>query len=112
MADVANAFRTSRCPEGDKVRLASSLQKDKVRDWWEEFVHAIGDDVVLDTMTWSDFSARFRAEFSPIIEVQQLEQEFQDLTQTTETVAEITAKFKERALLVPQYVADEEMKKA
>ena len=60
-------------------------------------------------MTWSDFSARFRAEFLPIIEVQQLAREFQDLTQTTETVAEITAKFQERALLVPQYAADEEM---
>ena len=34
------------------------------------------------------------------------------MTQTTETVAEITAKFRERALLVPQYVTDEEMKKA
>nr|KAJ0224671.1 hypothetical protein LSAT_V11C100043830 [Lactuca sativa] len=42
----------------------------------------------------------------------QLAREFQDLTQTIETVAEITAKFGERALLVPQYVADEEMKKA
>ena len=47
-----------------------------------------------------------------MIEVQQLAREFQDLQQTTETVAEITAKFNERALLVLQYVADEEMKKA
>ena len=38
--------------------------------------------------------------------------EFQDLTQTTETVAKTPAKFRERALLVPQYVADEDMKKA
>mgnify|MGYP001763371762 CR=1 FL=1 len=37
---------------------------------------------------------------------------FQDLRQTTDTVAEITAMFRKRALLVPQYVADEEMKKA
>ena len=47
-----------------------------------------------------------------MIEVQQLAREFQDLQQTTETVMEITAKFRERALLVLQYVADEEMKKA
>ena len=47
-----------------------------------------------------------------MIEVQQLARKFQDLRQTTETVAEITAKFRERALLVPQYVVDEEMKKA
>lgn len=37
--------------------------------------------------------------------------EFQDLRHTIETVAEITAKFRERALLVPQYAVDEEMKK-
>ena len=47
-----------------------------------------------------------------MIEVQQSAREFQDLHQTIETVAEITAMFKERALLAPQYVADEEMKKA
>ena len=38
--------------------------------------------------------------------------EFQDHLQTIETVLEITVMFHERALLVPQYVADEEMKKA
>ena len=37
--------------------------------------------------------------------------ELQDLCQTTKTVAQITAKFHERALLVSQYVADEAMKK-
>ena len=56
LADVANAFRMSRCPEGDKVRLASYLLKDRARDWWEQIGHAIGDDPALDVMTWSDFS--------------------------------------------------------
>ena len=63
-------------------------------------------------MTWSDFLARFRAEFAPVIEVQQFAREFQDLQQTTETVTEITAMFRERALCVPQYMAGEDMKKA
>ena len=70
----------------------------------------MGDDVV-DDMSWDDFSNRFRAEFSPAIEVQQLVREFLDLRQTTETVAEIIVKLQERALLVPQYAADEGMKK-
>ena len=35
-----------------------------------------------------------------------------DLQQTTETMTEITAMFRERALLILKYVADEEMKKA
>ena len=51
LADVANAFRTSRCLEGDKVRLASCLQKGRARDWWEEVERSIGDDTVLDAMT-------------------------------------------------------------
>lgn len=33
LVDIANAFHTSRCPKGDKVRLASCLLKDIVRDW-------------------------------------------------------------------------------
>lgn len=37
--------------------------------------------------------------------------EFQDLRHTTKTVGEIIAKFRERALLVLEYVMDEEMKK-
>ena len=59
-------------------------------------------------MTWSEFVSRFRADFAPAMEVAM---EFLDMRQTTETVAEITAKFKERAMLVPRYVSDEEMKK-
>ena len=60
-------------------------------------------------MICSDFSTRFRAEFAPVIKVQQLAREFQDLHQTTEMVADITVMFKERALIIPHYVVDEEM---
>ena len=51
-------------------------------------------------MYWDDFVLRFRAKFALDIEVKQLVREFQDLHQMTETVAEIIAKFRERALLV------------
>ena len=59
-------------------------------------------DDVLDAMTWNDFSTRFHVEFTLVIEVQRLARGFQDLHQTTEIVAETTAKFRERVLLVPQ----------
>ena len=49
--------------------------------------------------------------FALAIEVQQLAKEFQDLLQTTQSVAEVPAKFQERALMVPQYAADTKMKK-
>ena len=109
LADVANDFRTSCFPEGDKVRLASCLLKDRAHDWWEDIGIEVGDDAVY-VMSWDDFLTRFQADFSPMIEAQQLAQEFLDLRQTIETVAEITSKFRERAYLVPQYVADERMK--
>ena len=65
----------------------------------------------VEAMTLSDFVTRFRAEFVPAVELQQLAREFLDMRQTTETVAEITAKFRERALLVPQYAGDEDMRR-
>ena len=66
--------------------------------------------MVVAVMNWKEFVTRFKREFAPTIDVQQLAREFQDCRQTTEIVAEITAKFHERALLVPQYAMDEEMK--
>ena len=58
-----------------------------------------------------DFSNKFRVELASVFKVHQLVREFLDLYQTTEAEAEITSMFRERALLVPQYATDEEMKK-
>ena len=44
------------------------------------------------------------------MEIRQLAREFPYMRQTAESVAEITTKFRERALLVPQYASDEEMR--
>ena len=62
-------------------------------------------------MTLSEFVTRFRAEFALAVEIQQLAREFIDMRQTMEIVVEITTKFRERALLVPQYAGVEEMRK-
>ena len=37
--------------------------------------------------------------------------DFHNLQQTTKTVAEITAKFRERTLLIPQYATDEDLRR-
>ena len=55
--------------------------------------HAVGDQAV-DMMIWYDFVTRFRDEFAPVIEVQQLAREFQDPHQTTKIVVEITMMLK------------------
>ena len=62
-------------------------------------------------MRWPNFVTRFKVEFAPAVELQQLAREFLDMRQSTNTVAEITAKFRERSLLVPQYAGDEDMRR-
>ena len=62
-------------------------------------------------MTWEDLVKGFQREFALIIEVQRLASEFQDLHQTIDYVVKITAKFRERAMLVPQHPVDEEVMK-
>ena len=62
-------------------------------------------------MTRSEFVRQFDLEFAPPIEVQRLVREFHDPQQITETMAEITAKFREQALLIPQYATDEDMRR-
>mgnify|MGYP001556820852 CR=1 FL=1 len=75
-------------------------------DWWEEVDFSLGGKAI-ESMTWDEFVTQFSAEFAPTIEVKKLAREFQGPRQMTETVAENTAKFRERALLVPQYATDE-----
>ena len=52
-------------------------------------------------MKWAKFFRRFDLEFAPAFEVHRMVREFQELQQTTETLAEITSKFHERTLLIP-----------
>ena len=60
LAGMANAFKMSFYLEGSKVIFASSLMKDRARDWWEEVGIALGGEA-LEMMTWDEFVTRFRA---------------------------------------------------
>lgn len=110
IANIESAQFTSFFPKGSKVRYAAGCLRDRARDWWESIGDSLGASAV-EAMTWSDFVTRFRVEFAPAVELQQLAREFLDMRQTTETMAEITAKFQERAVLVPQYAGDEDMRR-
>ncbi|XP_052626854.1 uncharacterized protein LOC128133446 [Lactuca sativa] len=100
----------SFCPEGSKVQFFAGCLRDRAKDWWESVGASLGAAAV-EAMTWSDFVTKFRAEYAPKVELHQLAREFLDMRQTTGIVAGITAKFRERALLLPQYAGDEEMRK-
>ena len=93
---MENVQRMCFCPEGENMGFAYYLLKDRAQDWCED-VNRVIELVTATFMTWEDFVQRFKREFSLAIEVQQLLREFQDLRQTIESVAEIIAKFRERA---------------
>lgn len=100
----------SFCPEGSKVRFATKCMRERARDWWVVVGYDMGAPAI-KAMTWPNSMTRFRVVFALAIEVQQLATKFQYLRQKTETVAKITTKFTNRALLVPQYATNKEKKK-
>lgn len=65
-----------------------------------EVGHTLGGEAI-EVIDKDDFVTRFRFEFTPVIEVQQLAREVQDLRPTTESLEEIINIFREKALLVP-----------
>ncbi|KAJ9551995.1 hypothetical protein OSB04_016040 [Centaurea solstitialis] len=99
---VEGAFRTSGCPAGSKVLFAVNLLRNAAKDWWD----------LITALTWEEFKVMFDEEFAPSIERERIAAEFLNLTQTTETVNEITAKFLKKLLFVPGYANDESLKMA
>ncbi|KAJ9556417.1 hypothetical protein OSB04_011031 [Centaurea solstitialis] len=61
-------------------------------------------------MTWEEFKVMFNEQFAPRIEKERITAESLKLTQTTETVNEITDQFLEKSLFCPNYVSNEAMK--
>ena len=83
---------TSFYPEGSKVRFDVGCLRGRAKDWWESVGDSLGAPTI-EAMTWSDFVTKFRVEFAPAVELQQLAREFLDMRQTTETVADIPTHF-------------------
>ncbi|KAJ9562067.1 hypothetical protein OSB04_007227 [Centaurea solstitialis] len=67
-------------------------------------------EVQITALTWEEFRAMFDEEFAPRIEKERIAAEFLKLTQTTESVNDITAQFLEKLLFVPGYANDESLK--
>ena len=100
IADIESTQLTSFFPEGSKVRYVAGCLRDRARDWWESVGDSLGASTI-EAMTWLDFVTRFRAEFAPTVELQQLAHEFLDMSQTTKIVAEIIAKVQEGIIGAP-----------
>ncbi|KAJ9547279.1 hypothetical protein OSB04_019822 [Centaurea solstitialis] len=108
---VEGAFRTCGCPDGSKVLFAVNLLRGAAKDWWELTLKKY-TEAQITALTWGDFRALSDEEFAPRIEKERIASEFLKLTQTTESVNEITAQFLEKLLFVPGYANDESLKMA
>ena len=106
---VEGAFRTCSCHENSKVTFAANLLREGAKDWWEIRTKDL-TPAQLDAITWPQFKEQFKLEYVPQVEMERLAQEYLNLTQTTETVTEITKKFNERALFCPEFAATERMR--
>ncbi|KAJ9538727.1 hypothetical protein OSB04_031460 [Centaurea solstitialis] len=108
---VEGAFRTCGCPDGSKVLFAVNLLRGAAKDWWDLTLKKY-TEAQITALTWGDFRALSDEEFAPRIEKERIASEFLKLTQTTESVNEITAQFLEKLLFVPGYANDESLKMA
>ncbi|KAJ9551973.1 hypothetical protein OSB04_016018 [Centaurea solstitialis] len=108
---VEGAFRTSGSPADSKVLFAVNLLRNAAKDWWDLVLKRLSE-AQITTLTWEEFKVMFDEEFAPSIERERIAAEFLNLTQTTETVNEITAKFLENLLFVPGYANNESLKMA
>ncbi|KAJ9561986.1 hypothetical protein OSB04_007146 [Centaurea solstitialis] len=108
---VEGAFRICGCPDGSKVLFVVNLLRGAGKDWWD-LVLKRHTEVQITALTWEAFRAMFDEEFAPRIEKERIAAEFLKLTQTTESVNEITAQFLEKMLFVLGYANDESLKMA
>ncbi|KAJ9557738.1 hypothetical protein OSB04_012352 [Centaurea solstitialis] len=108
---VEGAFRTCGCPDGSKVLFAVNLLRGAGKDWWDLTLKKY-TGAQIAALTWEEFRALSDEEFAPRIEKERIAAEFLKLTQTTESVNEITAQFLEKLLFVPGYANDESLKMA
>ncbi|KAJ9547556.1 hypothetical protein OSB04_020099 [Centaurea solstitialis] len=79
------------------------------KDWWGLILKSRTEEQI-DTMTWDKFKVLFNEQFSTRIEKESITTEFLRLTQTTETVNEITDQLLEKSLFCPDNVSNEAIK--
>ncbi|KAJ9546585.1 hypothetical protein OSB04_019128 [Centaurea solstitialis] len=117
IAAVEGAFRTSGCPTGSRgilccepasqCRMSYDIEQPAIT----EFRLQITSMLFLSSAKSSTLLMEsWINKFAPSIEKERINVEFLKLTQTTETVNEITDQFLEKSLFYPVYVSNEAMK--
>ncbi|KAJ9542555.1 hypothetical protein OSB04_029061 [Centaurea solstitialis] len=109
VSDMEGVFHTCGCPENLKVRYALNLLRGSAKDWWK-LQAAEMTEAQLGALLWGEFVERFRRQYVPRVEIEKITRDFLSYKQQSESVTELTIKFREMALFCPEYARSEDMK--
>ncbi|MQL68831.1 hypothetical protein Taro_001124 [Colocasia esculenta] len=109
MRETEKIFRAIRCPDEDKVTLATYMLQERADVWWSSLLRTHFEDGAVD-VTWDAFVRLFRAKFVREHIQDNMEQEFLSLTQGSMTVLEYEARFSELSKYAPHVLEDERRK--
>ena len=101
-----SVFQISFCPEDCKVRFAASTFADTALTWWNSHTATMGLNTA-NAMSWEELKLMLVEEYCPRNEVQNLEQEFWNLSMKGSDIAGYTQRFNELATLSPGMVTPE-----
>ncbi|GKE65691.1 zinc finger, CCHC-type, retrotransposon gag domain protein, partial [Tanacetum coccineum] len=109
LSAIEGAFRTSSCKEKNKVNFSSNFLCDSAKMWWDEKICEKGEEWI-GSCTLKEFKELSNAEYALAEKVDKIQEEFQTLTQTNETVNELWKKFNDLICYCPEYHRNEKLK--
>ncbi|KAL4579783.1 hypothetical protein LXL04_015948 [Taraxacum kok-saghyz] len=98
-----SVFQISSCALGDQVKYSACTFANTALSWWNGHVQTIGITAT-NSMSWDELKSMILEEYCPRSEVQNLEQEFWNLTMKDTEVQAYTTRFTELAVLCPGMV--------
>ncbi|MQL72510.1 hypothetical protein Taro_004835 [Colocasia esculenta] len=109
LRETEKIFRAIRCPDEDKVTLATYMLQERADVWWSSLLRTRFEDGAVN-VAWDAFVRLFRAKFVPEHIQDKMEQEYLSLTQGSMTVLEYEARFSELSKYAPYVIEDERRK--
>ncbi|KAL4564493.1 hypothetical protein LXL04_028557 [Taraxacum kok-saghyz] len=101
-----SVFAISSCTADCKVKFAASMFMDAALTWWNGNIQVMSLPIA-NALTWEELKVMLLEEYCPRSEVQNLEQEFWNLTMKGSEIQAYTTRFTELALLCPEMASPE-----
>jgi hypothetical protein len=104
---VEKKLMITQCTDHEKVLFATHQLYGTIAKWWETYCNTHAN---VDTITWNEFKARFRAHYVPRDTMKLKKKEFTDLKQGSMTVNEYLNSFIQLSRYAPDDVNTDEKK--